>query len=177
MRGMTILWILLSGTAVISLFTMKYQVQELEKELAGLNRQIYTNQESIHVLKAEWTYLLDPSRLRELAEKHLNMKSVQPNQVAAVFPDIPYGAPAIHDTIVAIADVSLSTEVKRSDAPVRTAAKKEKPTPRHNESRDHLTVASAPVMLASRPQIRPTEDVLVIKSPALRAAEAARETR
>ena len=176
MRGMTILWILLSGAVVVSLFTLKYQVQELEKELAGLNRQIYENQESIHVLKAEWTYLLDPTRLRELAEKHLNMRSVQPNQVAAALSDTSY-APVKGDNAVAIADASAATEIEEPEAAPRAAAKKEKPTVRRDESQSRPTIVPAPVMLASRPQARSTEDILVIKSPALRAAEAARGAR
>ncbi len=191
MRGMTILWTLLSAAVVIGLFMLKYQVQELEKELAGLNRKIYENQETIHVLKAEWTYLLDPTRLRELAERHLNMRSVQPNQLAAAFPGVPYAQPrapyTLPQTEGVIALAETPTVVRSQPAPTETVrtqetTKSERPIVRREENRAKPPVvpaASAPTMLASRPQVQPVANngVLVIKSPALRAAEAARGTR
>ncbi len=187
MRGMTILWTLLSAAVVVGLFMLKYQVQELEKELAGLNREIYENQETIHVLKAEWTYLLDPTRLRELAERHLNMKSVQPNQLASAFSDIPYALPRSNGVISLAETPAKTVTPTQPDVVVVTkeVAKAEKPTVRREEVREKpiVSAASAAPMLASRPQAAPSpvkvanDGVLVIKSPALRAAEAARGTR
>ena len=77
----TLLFLLLAGALSVALFSVKYQVQDLEEELVGLNRSITSEKKSIHVLKAEWSHLNDPERLAILAERHLGMKPVTPAQM------------------------------------------------------------------------------------------------
>ncbi len=96
MRGMTILWTMLALMVGISLFLLKYEVQSLEERLAALDGEIRRNQESLHVLKAEWSYLNDPARLRELNERHLELKPYLPEQVIAIA-DLPMAAPDTPD--------------------------------------------------------------------------------
>lgn len=82
MRQTTLLFLLLAGALSVALFTVKYQVQDLEDELVGLNKSIINERQSIHVLKAEWSHLNNPERLGNLAEKYLGMKPVDPSQLA-----------------------------------------------------------------------------------------------
>lgn len=74
----------LAGAVGIGLFFIKHEVKEQEARLAELNRDIQRNQESIHVLKAEWSFLNDPARLRHLSEKYLGMRVMSPNQIATL---------------------------------------------------------------------------------------------
>lgn len=60
---------------------MKNKVQELEKELNTINSNIKEDIKTIHVLKAEWSHLNNPSRLRELAYKHISLNPVQAEQI------------------------------------------------------------------------------------------------
>ena len=55
------------------LFQLKHEVQLLEERLADLNRSILSDQEAVHVLEAEWTYLNRPWRLEALAKRHLEL--------------------------------------------------------------------------------------------------------
>lgn len=80
-RGMTLLWALLAVIAGVAMFMVKYEVQALEDDLRKANRQIRADREQIHVLQAEWAYLNEPGRLRDLAEKHLGLKTFEPGQV------------------------------------------------------------------------------------------------
>lgn len=75
---------LLAGAVGIGLFFVKHEVKEQEARLAELNSEIERNQEAIHVLKAEWSYLNDPARLRALSEKYLAMKVMGAGQVASL---------------------------------------------------------------------------------------------
>lgn len=65
----------------IGVFRITYQVDELEQELSELNKQILEEQETIHILKAEWSYLNDPNRLEDLARRHLGLEAMQGNQL------------------------------------------------------------------------------------------------
>lgn len=78
----TILWTCLAGLLGATLFFIKHEVKDLESRLASVNRDIGRNMEDIHVLNAEWSFLNDPVRLRDLAERHLGMKQMGPTQMA-----------------------------------------------------------------------------------------------
>jgi len=80
-RPAMILIILLAASLSLTLFVVKYQVQDLEGELVQFNRTITEDRQAIHVLKAEWSHLNQPSRLRQLAERYLGMAAVEPAQV------------------------------------------------------------------------------------------------
>lgn len=84
MRAATILWAVLAVAAGTSLFMLKYEVQSQEQRLSGLRKDIVETQESIHVLKAEWSYLNDPARLREQAERHLGLHPLKPSQIVTI---------------------------------------------------------------------------------------------
>lgn len=81
MRQTTMLFVLLAGALSLALFSVKYQVQDLEEELAGLNRSIKVEQQAVRVLKAEWSHLNNPERLRGLAKRHLGLDPVLPKQM------------------------------------------------------------------------------------------------
>jgi len=80
----TILWTCLAGLLGATLFFIKHEVKDLETRLASVNRNIERNQEDIHVLNAEWSFLNDPVRLRDLAERHLGMRQMGPTQMATL---------------------------------------------------------------------------------------------
>lgn len=84
MRGATILWAALATIAGTGLFMLKYEVQAQEQRLSSLRKDIVDTQESIHVLKAEWSYMNDPVRLREQAERHLGLHPMKPSQIASI---------------------------------------------------------------------------------------------
>jgi hypothetical protein len=70
------------------LFKVKYEVVEIEKNLARTERQIALEKEMIHVLNAEWTHLNEPQRLQKLAEKYLDIVPMDTKQIAAVINNI-----------------------------------------------------------------------------------------
>jgi len=76
----TILFIL-TLFIIFATFIMKNRVQNLEKELAVVTQDIKDNTQRIHVLKAEWSYLNRPSRIRDLAQKYTPMKTVEATQI------------------------------------------------------------------------------------------------
>lgn len=75
-RGATIMGLLVGTLLAVFVFAIKYDVQDLESEYNTLNRSIEREHQAIHVLKAEWSYLNEPERLRDLAEMYLGHSDV-----------------------------------------------------------------------------------------------------
>ncbi|PWC75152.1 hypothetical protein [Azospirillum sp. TSH64] len=85
MKGKT--WLFWGGLIAAAggvLFQTSYDVQDLEEKLAGLNRKIILEQESIQVLKAEWSYLNDPTKLEQMAQAYLTLQPTEPRQYMAM---------------------------------------------------------------------------------------------
>ena len=71
--------------AVAAMFHITFEVEKLEAGLGLLNRQIAEEQESIHVLQAEWSYLNRPQRLEELSRELLpNLAPVRADQFVSI---------------------------------------------------------------------------------------------
>ena len=84
-----LMWVWLIAGAAGVLFHVSYDVTALEDDLSALNRDIVREQEAIRVLRAEWSYLNQPERLRNLAAELTGMMPITPAQVvesAAVLP-------------------------------------------------------------------------------------------
>ena len=92
-RG-TVLWLTLAIVAGIGLFQVSYRVQSLEDELTRVNRQILQERDTIHVLRAEWSYLNEPTRLAELAQRHLNLAPLAASQMVRI-EDLPLRLPPL----------------------------------------------------------------------------------
>lgn len=67
-----------------ALFQVKYEVQSMEGKISRTLHMMAEEKESLHILKAEWTYLNEPKRLQSLAEKYLDVVPMEGQQVATV---------------------------------------------------------------------------------------------
>lgn len=64
-------WLMIAALAGAGLYGIAYEVDRMTVDLTTLDREIRKETESIHVLRAEWTYLARPVRISELAERYL----------------------------------------------------------------------------------------------------------
>ncbi|WP_431855475.1 cell division protein FtsL [Azospirillum sp.] len=127
MKGKSALvWLGLAGVAGAVLFQTSYTVQNREEQLATLNRKIVAEQEAIQILKAEWSYMNDPSRLETLARTHLSLRPTDARQFVASAEIIPMRpAPAPLPEIPPMAGLSpLQTQsgIVRASAPAAAPA-------------------------------------------------------
>ena len=80
-RQPTLVALGLAAVLGFSLFMVKYDVQAKEEQLVKIDRQASADQEAIHVLKAEWSFLNQPGRLADLAERHLSLHPLTAHQI------------------------------------------------------------------------------------------------
>lgn len=77
-------WIMFILPVALGLFYVKHIVQNLEDELATLERSIETDTEEVTMLRAEWSYQTRPDRIKKLAGKHLHLEPTNAAQIADV---------------------------------------------------------------------------------------------
>lgn len=78
------LWLILVACVGFGMFKVKYEVMELEDALARTNRAVLADQDAIHVLKAEWAFLGQPSRLADLSRRHLDLAPLGAAQLGQI---------------------------------------------------------------------------------------------
>lgn len=82
-----VIFFIFCGVMVLggSVFRLKYQVVEVERQLHRAQRDLAISRETYHLLRAEWSYLTAPERLIQLAEKHLpEWSSLRATQMKAM---------------------------------------------------------------------------------------------
>ncbi len=62
-------------------FHIKYCVKELVRDSIALEKQIASDREAIHILDAEWAYLNQPARLKNLATQYLDLSHIVASQI------------------------------------------------------------------------------------------------
>jgi hypothetical protein len=84
------IWLMGAAITGIGLYGIAYEVEQMEKELAALEREIIEERETIHVLEAEWAYLARPERVEELSGQYLpRMQSLTAERIGG-YDDLPY---------------------------------------------------------------------------------------
>ncbi len=77
----TAFWLCLTIIVSLGLYHTSYRVDNLDGQLQALNKKIQLEQRTIHVLKAEWDFLSNPSRIEAVARKHLDLQPTNPKQI------------------------------------------------------------------------------------------------
>lgn len=95
------------------ILVMKNQVQGLEKQLVSINKTIQDDIKTIHVLKAEWSHLNNPTRLRQLAAKHISLNPVQAEQIIN-YSALPFEYEAGDSSRRIIAQRNINTQAERN---------------------------------------------------------------
>jgi hypothetical protein len=125
-------------------FSVAFKVSALEDQLTVLNKQITQDRDSVHVLRAEWSYLNQPERLDGLSQRYLELQPLKGSQISeiAALPLRPVPA-ATPDPALDVAPVQPAT-AKTEIASISPAIPKLKPAAPRRPSR-HLRLASQPI--------------------------------
>ncbi len=80
-RLASLFWLAAAAIAALGLYYVSYEVDRLEAELYAANQRLAQQREAIDVLGAEWSYLSQPSRVRELAQRYLGLEPLTSAQI------------------------------------------------------------------------------------------------
>jgi cell division protein FtsL len=75
-------------------YSIKYETTLQAEQLQKLKAKAQREREAIAVLKAEWQFLNRPERLQALADKHLDLQTLQITQIVRLS-DIPNRGPKV----------------------------------------------------------------------------------
>ena len=90
MRRLTgYLGLVVAAVAALFLFGLKQDVRQMEDDLRATHRDILEQQEAIHVLETEWSYLNNPAKLSDLAERHLGLQPIPAARIVRL-EDLPF---------------------------------------------------------------------------------------
>ena len=78
LNAILVLTVLVSG---FLLYTLEHETRGLERRIAKIEKGIGSEQEDIKFLNAEWSSLTRPDRLKQLAQQHLGLDVLKPQQV------------------------------------------------------------------------------------------------
>lgn len=66
----------------LGLYRLESEVQILERQLAKATTQLEDNRHNSSILEAEWSFLSQPSRIQDLAHRHLKLQDLTPGQIS-----------------------------------------------------------------------------------------------
>jgi hypothetical protein len=87
MRWLQIVSVLAAGGAAVFVFQVKYQAEAVAEKAARLQRQVDEENETVSLLKAEWSLLIQPGRVQDLVERHaeqLKLTPLDPKQITTL---------------------------------------------------------------------------------------------
>lgn len=83
-RAVTIIGLFLTILIGTGTYWVSHEVERLEKRYAEIQSEILSEQESIHVLEAEWSYLNNPRRIERLSQEYLSLAQIDILQMASI---------------------------------------------------------------------------------------------
>lgn len=111
-------WIPIVSAAAVCLsaaavFQIKFRAETVAQDVAGLQRKVDEEKEAVSALKAEWSYLIQPGRIQELAETFYARLQLQPLEAEQIgtFDMLPERRPAIApESRAALDELLISTQ-------------------------------------------------------------------
>lgn len=86
-RWLQVLSVVAAGAAAVFVFQVKYRAESVAEHASALQREIDQERETLSLLEAEWSLLIQPTRVQELVTRHadaLKLVPVAPAQVTRI---------------------------------------------------------------------------------------------
>jgi cell division protein FtsL len=93
--------------AAVHVYKIKFESTLQAERLAKLGVEIHRERDRISALRAEWAQLDSPARIQALAQRHLQLKQIDPAQIETLnhLPERPEPVPAASEPAPAPSDL------------------------------------------------------------------------
>lgn len=78
MRALQIVSVIAAAGAAVFVFQVKYRAEKVAENAGKLQRELDQENETLSLLEAEWSLLIQPARVQELVARHENLLNLQP---------------------------------------------------------------------------------------------------
>jgi hypothetical protein len=78
MRWLQVVSVTAAAAAAVFVFQVKYRAEAVAERAAQLQRELDQENETLSLLEAEWSLLIQPSRVQELVARHADLLKLQP---------------------------------------------------------------------------------------------------
>lgn len=77
-RALQVISVLAAAGAAVAVFQIKYRAEAVAEQVADLQRSVDQENETLSLLHAEWSLLIQPARVQELVERHVELLKLMP---------------------------------------------------------------------------------------------------
>jgi hypothetical protein len=83
-RWLQVISVVAAAGAAVFVFQIKYRAEAVAEQAAELQRTLDQENETVSLLKAEWSLLIQPARVQELVERHAQRLGLAPLDPAQI---------------------------------------------------------------------------------------------
>jgi hypothetical protein len=77
-RALQVVSVLAAAGAAVFVFQIKYRAEAVADQAADLQRSVEQENETLSLLQAEWSLLIQPARVQELVQRHAELLKLTP---------------------------------------------------------------------------------------------------
>lgn len=78
MRALQVISVLAAAGAAVFVFQIKYRAEAVADQAADLQRSLDQENETLSLLQAEWSLLIQPARVQDLVQRHAELLKLTP---------------------------------------------------------------------------------------------------
>ena len=84
MRWLQVLSVVAAAAAAVFVFQIKYRAEAVAEQAADLQRTLDEENETLSLLQAEWSLLIQPARVQALVDRHAELLKLTPLDPAQI---------------------------------------------------------------------------------------------
>ena len=84
MRWLQVISVVAAAGAAVFVFQVKYRAETVADRAAALQRDLDGENETLSLLQAEWSLLIQPARVQDLVQRHQDVLKLQPLDPAQI---------------------------------------------------------------------------------------------
>lgn len=112
---------LVMSFSLLGLVKVKVYVQDLRVEISDMEQKKSNVVDDIQVLKAEWSNLNRPERIKTLADKYLKLNNVNTNKIRSLDENLQHSSPRFTNVKNSVSSADINWRYKSRESILKVA--------------------------------------------------------